>query len=198
MRLPKGKILTFDLEARPTAWIGGDYVGRSLTAYAFKYLGEDKTYRDAIKPGDYDHWAMMVEHLAEAVDEATLCVGHYVRGFDFPLLNADLERVGAPSLSRRLSIDTKIDRLQGDGLSQSLENLANRYELDTQKMPMREPMWEEFNLWQTERSRKWVIERVVTDVQGTEQLFVALEKAGRLKTPAAWDPARSKIPRYRG
>lgn len=197
MRLAKGKVLIFDLEARPTAWIGGDFVGRSLTGYAFRYLDADRVYSDVIVAGDYGRWTLMVQQIAEAVADATLVVGHWIRGFDLPLLNADLERIGQPSLGRMMTVDTKTDRLQGDGISQSLENLASRYDLETEKMAMHEPWWEEFNLWQTERTRKLVRKRVVTDVKATTELYLAMEKAGRLKSPAVWDPAKAKLSRYK-
>ena len=197
MRLDSGRVIIFDLEARPTAWIGGDFVGRTSTAYAYSYLDEDKVTSDVIRAGDYSYWAELVDEIALRVEDATLPVGHWIRGFDLPLLNADLERIGKPSLSRTLTIDTKTDRMQGDGISQSLENLASRYDLETQKMTMHEPWWEEFNLWQTKRTRDLVRERVESDVRATKELYLAMEAAGRLKAPAVWDPAKAKLSRYR-
>ena len=44
-------VLIFDIEARPTAWIGGDFVGRTMTAYAFTYLDDDEVVSDAITAG---------------------------------------------------------------------------------------------------------------------------------------------------
>lgn len=190
-------VLIFDIEARPTAWIGGDYVGRTMTAYAYKYLGSDRIESDAIHAGDYAHWKLMVLRLAAAIESSTMAVGHYIRGFDLDVVNADLERVGSSSLPRLMSTDTKIDRLKGLGISESLENLMARYDLESEKMAMREPWWEEFNCWQTPESRKTVLERVRSDVTGTEELYLALLEAGRLKTPQAWDPATAKRPRYR-
>lgn len=198
MRLPEGDVLIFDMEARPTAWIGGDYVGRSSTAYAFTYLHSDEVWSDAIVAGDLSHFEQMVIDLAAAVDTCSVAVGHYIKGFDLPLLSADLERVRQPGLSRTVCVDTKIDRIQGLGISESLENLAARYELDVQKMDMREPYWEEFNLWQTPASRERVLQRVTSDILATKELYLALEEAGRLKNPSIWDPSTKKMPRYRG
>ncbi len=199
MLLPEGKVLIFDMEARPTAWIGGDYVGRSSTAFAYSFLNEDTVAVDAILPGEgaQQYWEDMVLRLVFAVERSDVVVGHYIRGFDLPLLNSDLERIGQPSLGRTLAVDTKTDRLQGNGLSESLENLMARYDLESEKMAMHEPWWEEFNLWQTPRSRARVMERVTSDVIGTKELYRALLDVDRLKVPSAWDPAKSKLPHYR-
>lgn len=189
-------VLIFDIEARPTAWIGGDFVGRTMTAYAFTYLDDDEVYSDAITAGDKDRFAMMCVSLASALETATLVVGHFIRGFDLPVINADLERVKQGSLPRLMTADTKSDRLQGVGISESLENLSARYELEVQKMAMNEPSWEEFNLWQTPESRRKVIQRCETDILGTKELYKALLEAGRLKAPKAWDPSNAKMMRY--
>ena len=169
-----------------------------MTAYAYKYLGDDEVSFNSISYGSTQaEWGLMVVEIAAAVEAADLVIGHWVRGFDLPLLNADLERIGRTEpLQRVLTIDTKSDRKVGSGLSQSLENLAFRYDTQVQKLDMREPMWEEFNLWQTERSVKWVRDRVSTDILATEQLYVAMEEAGRLNGPKAWDPASASLPRY--
>ena len=198
LTIDEPSILVFDMEARPTAWIGGDYVGRTMTAYACSYLDSEFIESDVIAAGDYARWKDMVTILAENLEHADIVVGHYIRGFDLPLLNADLERIGAVSLPRLLALDTKIDRKQGNGLSESLENLLARYDLPEQKMSMKEPWWEEFNLWQTERTRTLVRERVESDVAGTKALYRAMIEADRLKEPKAWDPTSAKIPRYRG
>lgn len=189
--------LIFDIEARPTAWIGGDYVGRTMTAYAYKYLGDDRIEYDAIHPGDKTHWKLMVTRLASALETSTLAIGHYIRGFDLDVINADLERIGSATLPRLMTTDTKIDRLKGLGISESLENLSARYDLETEKFTMKEPWWEDFNCWQTPKTRKTVLQRVKTDVIETEELYLALLEAGRLKTPEAWDPTTAKRPRYR-
>lgn len=190
-------VLFFDIEARPTAWIGGDYVGRTMTAYAYSYLDEEHIASDAIRAGDRAGWERMVIHIASVLESSTMAVGHYIRGFDLDVINADLERIGQKSLPRLMTTDTKIDRLKGLGISESLENLMSRYDLRTEKMSMHEPWWDEFNCWQTERTRKLVLERVRSDVEGSKELYKALLAAGRLKTPAAWDPTTAKRPRYR-
>jgi hypothetical protein len=194
--LPEGDVLFYDLECRPTAWIGGDFTGRSATAFACCTLEDPQVY-SVVLTRKMTSVAPIIRPIVAEIRKARLSVGHYVRGFDFPLLMADLERIGDPPLGRTLVLDTKIDRLQGIGLSESLGNLAARYEIEHQKEPVTEPMWEEHNLWQTPRSVDWVRERVEGDVLANRELYLAMEAAGRLKTPKAWDPSNSKMPRYR-
>jgi hypothetical protein len=196
MKSPSGDVLIFDMEARPTAWFGGDFVGRAMTAFACCTLSDPRPYSVVLTRKDRSTYKMAAE-LESLIADAALSVGHYVRGFDFPLLAAELERNNLPSLGRTLALDTKMDRKQSMGISESLENLAARYDLTVQKMGMHEPWWEEFNLWQTPRSVELVRSRVESDILATRELYIAMEKAGRLKKPKAWDPETSKLPRYR-
>lgn len=188
-------ILIFDIEVRPTAWIGGDFVGRSLTAAAWSWLDEDRVEVRTITRQSTDTLDVLIP-IAGSLEACDLAVGHFIRGFDLGNLNGELERYGMESLPAITTADTKLDRYKTMGLSQSLENLIARYGLESDKFRMAEPMWEEFNLWQTPRSVEWVRERVVSDVAATKELFVALRDAGRLNDTKTWSPAQGKAPRY--
>jgi len=190
-------VLSLDFEARPTAWIAGDFVGKSTTAVGWVWRHEG-TAHSVVLNRKMTSVAPIVDAINEQIfkyDEVLL-VGHYLRGYDLPVLNADRERLGYDSLPKLLTHDTKLDRKQGIGLSESLENLVTRYELEHEKMPMHEPWWEEHNLLQTPRSVKWVKERVERDVLATLDLYEVM--LGRMKAPKVWDPNGSKMPRYRG
>lgn len=195
---PLPRVLIFDTEARPTAWFGGDYVGKSMTAAAWIWNDDDaKPFRAAISREDTDTKSVVIP-LLRAIKMADIVVGHFIRGYDLPLLSAELERNDLDPLEVLMTIDTKLDRKQQIGLSESLENLAARYELEEQKLSMNEPSWEEFNLWQTERSRTKVLDRVESDILSTRELYRELLAEGRLKGPKAWSPDQARMPRYRG
>lgn len=195
--LPTTSILFFDIEVRPTAWIGGDYVGRSLTAYAFMWDdGGDTIHASAISRTSQGT-ASLASELACEIEAADLVVGHYIRGFDLPVLNAELERNELPMLRDVLTIDTKLDRKMTSGISESLENLGYRHGLPTAKHPMSEPWWEEFNLWQTPESRRRVIDRVSADVKETRELYHALHNQDYLRPPKVWSSNSARMPRYR-
>jgi len=190
------EILVFDCEARPTAWISGDFVGKSMTAVSWSWVGSDLVHSRVLTREMYDTAGLLPDFLA-ALECADVVVGHYIRGFDLPLICGDLERLGWAPLNPTLTIDTKSDRLTTLGLSESLGNLAARYEVDHEKLPMTEPMWEEHNLWQTPRSVEWVRERVEGDVIANKDLYIELLIEERLRSPKVWDPAGAKMPRYR-
>ncbi len=192
----KPRILVFDCECRPTAWFGGDYVGRSLTAVAWSWL-DDETVASSVLTRLMESTAPLLDEFLYEYEAADVVVGHYIRGFDLPLINGDCERLAWPTLDQKLSVDTKIDRVSTLGISESLENLVNRYELEHPKIPMSEPQWEEHNLWQTPRSCAWVAERVEGDVIATKELYRHLSQEGRLKPAKLWDPRAAKLPRYR-
>ncbi len=192
----KPRILVFDCECRPTAWFGGDYVGRSITAVAWSWLDDDDVDGVVLTRG-MRNVAPILKPFMASLRVADIVVGHYIRGFDLPLINGDLERLRWNSLESILSVDTKLDRVSTLGISESLENLVARYELEHEKIPMSEPYWEEHNLWQTPRSCAWVAERVEGDVIATKELYETLASAGRLKAPKLWDPRAAKLPRYR-
>jgi hypothetical protein len=197
LRQEESNILVFDIECRPTAWFGGDFVGKSITAAAWVFLDSEMPVAEAITRDDVDTERVM-RPLIEAVEAADLLVGHFIRGFDLPVISGDLERLGWAPLDPVLTVDTKIDRKQTMGLSESLENLAARYELEAQKMSMHEPWWENFNLWVDWDSRERVLDRVKSDILATRELYLRLLNEDRLKAPKVWSPSQAKMPRYRG
>lgn len=189
-------ILIFDVEVRPTAWIGGDFVGRSMTCASYSWLDEDYVSTNIITRESTSNFDVVIP-LASAIEAADLAVGHFIRGFDFTVLSGDLERNGLAPLEKVNTIDTKMDRLATSGLSESLENLIARYKLDTEKLRMSEPDWEAFNLYQPPALVEKVRARCESDVKATKELFVALRDAGRLKDTKVWTPEMKKVPRYR-
>jgi hypothetical protein len=191
------RVLVFDIECRPTAWFGGDFVGKSITAAAWLWLDNvDEVFSSAITMADINAESV-VRPLVDAIEDADMVVGHFVRGFDLPVLSGDIERLGWEPLSPVLTHDTKLDRKQTMGISESLENLSARYELVNEKMSMHEPWWEQFNLWQTPESRRLVLARVEQDIRGTAELYQRMLEEGRMKSPKVWSPDQSKMPRYR-
>lgn len=191
--LAPSKVLIFDIECRPTAWFGGDYVGKSITAAAWAWLDEAEPH-SVVLDRDMESTGLIMEGIVEAIESADLVVGHYIRGFDLPVLSGELETLGWAPFEPMLTIDTKTDRFKSMGISQSLENLVSRYELEHAKVPMSEPRWAEHNLWQTPRSVEWVRQRVEGDVVSTKELYVAM--ADRLKGPKAWDPQGNAQAKY--
>jgi len=178
----KMRVMYFDLECKPGHWIGGDYVSKIITAAAWS-IGNSKqvtvlTHYDT-EPG----------HIAEAVAAeilaADLVVGHYIRGFDLPLLNGELLRAGAPPLDQVLTHDTKGDLYPAHGRSKSQENLSSLLGIKAEKLKVTLEEWEQFNTKDL-RGKAVGIKRVKDDVIQNREMRRALLERGWLGPPRVW------------
>jgi DNA polymerase-3 subunit epsilon len=77
-------------------------------------------------------FAEIADALLEFVGDAKL-VAHNA-GFDFSFINAELERIGRPSLRRDLMVDTlSLARRRHPGAANRLDDLCSRYGIDTSR-----------------------------------------------------------------
>jgi hypothetical protein len=166
--------LHFDCECRPGAWIGGDYVSRSLTAIAWQFADEDKVHSVILSRRDKDTHRLL-EAFLPVYNKADVVSGHFIRGFDLPLLAHECQDNQMPLLEEKLSVDTKLDLVRGIGGSKSQENLSAQYELAHPKIGMSVPEWESFNLWLSEAGTAAVLERVIGDVDQHVELYSKLQ-----------------------
>ena len=127
------RILDFDCEARPLHWIGGDYVSKEITAIAWAWVGEGTA--PAYLLGETDPIEML-QRFVEAYNHADLVTGHYIRGYDLPLVSGALTEYQLPPLGKKLSQDTKIDLVRMSGLSKSQESLGSMLGLSYPKVQM--------------------------------------------------------------
>lgn len=131
------------------------------------------------------HFRRMLLRLLKRYREADIVTGHYIRGFDLPLLNSGLIRAGLPILEDKLIQDTKLDLVKRSGISASQENLGALFELEHPKVPSNEPLWisavEGFP-----DGVEWMKSRVGGDVlQHIEMREVMLQR-GILGPPRRW------------
>lgn len=178
-----GRVLDFDVEARPLHWIASDYVSKEITAVAWKFIGE---------PGDAQCYLLgetdpeeMLTKFVEAYNEADMVTGHFIRGYDLPLLNGALTEYQLPALSDKLAQDTKIDLVKRSGLSGSQENLGAMLGLKHQKVHMDQQTWRTANRL-TSEGLKRVRERVVGDVYQHIEMRQRLLDLGYLVPPRIW------------
>lgn len=187
------RILDFDVEARPLGWIGGDYVHKETTAIAWVWVDGDVGYEDVevamLTKRDRDP-ARILRAFRQAYDKADIVTGHYIRGFDLPLLNAMMEEFDLGPLSPKMSHDTKLDRLKTHGKSSSQENLGAEYGLNAPKIKMTTADWRLANRLDP-RGLEKVRERVVGDVLQHVQLRAEMLRRGHLGKPRIWDPGSS-------
>ena len=189
----RARILDFDIEVRPMAFYGGDFVTKQPTAIAWKWVGERSAAEVVLLGESYDTRRVMEEEVAmleafrAVYDAADIVTGHYIRGFDLPIINARLMRHGLPMLGSVLAQDTKGDLARGQGMSKSQENLGAMFELRHPKVPMNTTRWEEANALMPEgieATRK----RVLGDVRQHIELRETMLRNGYLAAPKPWSP----------
>jgi len=189
----KAHILDFDCEARPLSWINADYVSKELTAVAWKFIGS----RDSVECyllGLHEP-TEMIEAFRDAYNTADIVTGHYIRGFDLPLLNGSLIDLQLPILDPKLVQDTKDDLVKFAGISKSQENLAAGFDLHRRKAHLHQAAWRDANrLTQTglDETRR----RVVSDVKQHIELRAKLLRLGYLGPPRLWTPDRGRMAAY--
>lgn len=187
------RILDFDCECRPLAWYGGDFVTKQPTAIAWKFIGErSKTQCEVIGESDrsskvLDEERAMLDAFREAFDAADVVTGHFIRGFDLPLLDGALMRLGMPALGSKLAQDTKLDLAKAQGISKSQENLGAMFELAHPKVAMNTTRWADANMLLPE-GIQMAKERVIGDVEQHIEMRQKMLDRGYLRPPILWSP----------
>lgn len=188
----KLRIIDFDMECQPGHWIGGDYVSKVVTAIAWRYRDEKayhvRTHYDT-EPG------VMAETLASKLLQADIITGHYIRGFDLPLLNGALLDAGLSPLPRLTTVDTKLDLNRAHGRSLSQKNLSGMLGVAAPKVDLTLSEWEGFNL-RREGFRRKGEQRVVGDIKQHCELYDRLVELDWISSPKTWSPV-SKGSSYR-
>ena len=207
----KGKglrILDFDCEARPLSWYGGEFVTKELTAIACAFTPVKATSAVRIecwllgtpeqqaKYPDIVSGPEMLANFVERYNEADLVTGHYIRGYDLPVINGALLEFGLPLLGDKLAQDTKTDLVKRSGLSVSMENLGALLDLKHEKVQMDQAKWRSANrlefagIMQTKK-------RVIGDVREHIEMRAKLLELGALRAPSVWSgTSTGAVPKY--
>jgi len=178
------RILDFDIENRPLAYLGMDFTSAEITAIAAGWSDEKSVTVWAL--GD----VTLEEMLAGFVDlynEADIVTGHYIRNHDLPIINGALMELGMPALGAKLTSCTKNDLLKSKGVSKSQENLSEMRELVAPKVQMNQPKWRAANRL-TPEGIELTKKRVVGDIVQHKQLRAELVESGWLGLPKVWKP----------
>lgn len=185
------RILDFDVEARPLHWISSDYVSKEITAIAWSFVGEPDV--ECYLLGETELHEMLARFLA-AYNQADMVTGHYIRGYDLPMINGALSEQWMPPLSDKLAQDTKTDLIPSAGLSKSQENLGAMLELAHPKVHMDQAKWRDANRL-TPEGLELARARVIGDVRQHMELRQRLLDLGYLNPPKIWK-STSEIPEY--
>lgn len=176
------RVLDFDLECRPLHFYG-DYVSKEITAIAWAWTHQPDDVTCYLL-GEVDP-CFMLEAFRAVYDLADLVTGHFITGFDLPLLNAAMIEQQFPPLSDKLVCDTKTHLIQRHGLSGSQENLGATLGLSKPKVQMNQATWRAANRL-TPDGLALVRERVIGDVKQHIELRARLLALGYLKPARIW------------
>lgn len=190
------RILDFDCEARPLSWYGGDWVTKEVTAIAWAWVGEEhqQVYSSMLTRDEGSAERMLIRFLG-AYREADLVTGHFIRGYDLPVLNGDMIELGMEPLPDKMSSDTKLDLLKFTGVSKSQENLGAMLGLTAPKVQMTQTDWRNANRL-TETGIEKTRERVTGDVIQHMEMYRRLVQSGWLGPAKLWSSSSSKSAGY--
>lgn len=132
----------------------------------------------------------MLAAFRAAYDEADIVTGHFIRGFDLGVLSGALLRLGEPPLTKKLTLDTKLDAFKRSGVSMSQENLGGMYELDHPKVNMNTARWAEANQL-LPNGIAMAMNRCKGDVVQHKELLARMKAQGVLRAPSEWSPEPS-------
>ena len=177
------RVLDFDCEARPLHWISGDYVSKEITAMAWAWT-DDPEHVTCYLLGETDP-VEMLRAFSAAYAESDMVTGHFIRGYDLPMVNGALTEYGLPVLGNKLSHDTKIDLVRRQGLSGSQENIGAMLKLHHPKVKMDQAKWRDANRL-TPEGRDFTRARVIGDVQQHIEMRARLLELGYLGPPVLW------------
>lgn len=189
------RYLCFDLENRPLAYWYDGACTAEITAFGWKWADEKQVHslllradgRFEDKTGKSVSYRVAHERFGDVMASAGVVYGHNIRRHDLPMLEAWRTRLRLPSLPALLTSDTCRDIPKRNGLSVSLENLAEMYELPLPKFRMSQPKWERANQLRRDgivQARK----RVEGDVLLQELVREKLIEDGKLKKARSWTP----------
>jgi hypothetical protein len=177
------RVLDFDVECRPLSFLGSDYMTKEITAMAWAWTDQPSAV-SCYALGEVDPVTMLLA-FRDAYERADMVTGHYIRGFDLPLVNGAMTEYELPPLSDKLSQDTKLDLVRRHGLSGSQESLGAMLRLEHPKVQMNQQRWRDANRL-TPDGIALSKERVIGDVRQHIEMRHRLLDLGYLAPPVVW------------
>lgn len=174
-------MLDFDCEARATGYGDPEWVPQEVTCIAWSWVGATSVQTRIRRNGA----AAMLRAFRALYDEADILIGHNIRRFDLPLLNAEMLRHGLPALTVKLTHDTLRDIVRTKGMKRDQENLGKLLGLPTEKQHMG---WQDWQDAYREQGWEGIRSRAATDVQMHKEMWEDMRQRGWLKPPRVWRP----------
>jgi DNA polymerase elongation subunit (family B) len=182
------RILDFDIETVAAGFADPEWVPQKITCVAWSWIGSDVVESTVCGPtglfGKPERRAKMLKPLLAALGEADMVTGHNIRRFDLPVIQAEVMRLGLPSLEPVLAQDT-IKLRTSKGFKKGQDVLGRLYRIADEKLALDWQAWQDAydeDGWQTIR------DRAESDVAMHKQLRSALLELDYLKEPRRWSP----------
>lgn len=183
------KILSFDIEARPLGWYGGDWVHKEVTVIASGWVDGYRVTDiqvDVLTRRSFSQQAMLAR-FHKRYDQADMVTGHYIRGFDLPVLQAGYAEHNMNLLEQKMTSDTKGDLIKYTGVSKSQENIASFLGISSPKIQMNMGKWRAANRL-TRKGIALAKERAKGDIVQQVEMRAELMDRGLLGPPKLWLP----------
>ena len=187
------RVLDFDVEARPLHWIASDYVSKEITAMAWAWTDKPDDVTCYLL-GETDP-ILMLREFVKAYNQADLVTGHFIRGYDLPMINGALMEYRLPVLGDKATQDTKGDLVRRAGLSMSQESLGSMLRLDQKKVTMNQAKWRSANRLEPE-GRELARERVTGDVKMHIEMRRELLALNYLAPVKTWRSGSARVEQY--
>jgi DNA polymerase elongation subunit (family B) len=191
MRLRKvgqGRILDFDIETVAAGFADPEWVPQKITCVAWSWIDSDVVESRVCGPlgifGKPELRARMLKPLLDAFAEADMVTGHNIRRFDLPVIQAEVMRLGLPSL-RPLLVQDTIKLRTSKGFKKGQDTLGRLFRIQDEKLALDWQAWQDAydeTDWQTIR------DRAESDVRMHKQLREKLIEHNYLKEPRTWTP----------
>ncbi len=179
---------------RPLTYLGSDYTTGDVTAIAWSWDGTDEVECMMQTKRDGSQKRMLLGFL-KAYNQADMVTGHWISGFDLPVLQGALMELELPLLGDKLTCDTKRDLKKRKYISASQENLAGMLGLVEPKVGMSTWKWRKSNRLITE-GLEFTRERVMGDVVQQLAMRRRMIELDMLNTPRVWRSGGTAVGKY--
>jgi hypothetical protein len=178
------RVLDFDIENRPLAYLGADFTTGEITAIAASWVGSNTVKCWLLGRDDPK---VMLEEFRELWDQADIATGHFILGHDLPVISGAMIEYNLAPLGQKMIQDTKVHLNVHKHLSASQENLAAVLGVKATKYHMTNALWREANRL-TPKGIEITRTRVVADVIQHKEMREQLLKYGYITPPVMWGP----------
>ena len=136
------RLASADIENKPGTYGPGDWTHAKVTAIGFQFDGAEEGVAWCLDRTDLDGMRQGAEEFRALWDASDRIIGHNFRRHDKKLLDGFYASIDCPLLEDKGIVDTYLDMPKMQGLSRSLENLADRWGCPERKLHLSEYDWE--------------------------------------------------------